>query len=337
MCERPERCFPAPRSPQPVAKAVLDWELSTLGNPLADLAYLCISYHLPDNLEVLPALPQPLPPGVPSEGQLVAWYCDARGVPRPPEAEWRFFLALALFRVAAILAGVHARALQGNASSARALEVAGAPVVRGIAQRALDIALGGRAVGGGTGGRSASSTAAAADADASGPASTSGAFEPPPRVRDLLVLLRRFMREHIGPAETTLLQHGRSEQRWSVHPLVEDLKAKAKQQGLWYVHVRLARALGERLDDPYTVLRNLFLPADTAELLRPLLSAHVAGSELSLLLGPGLTNLEYAHLAEEVGGEVHSRCWLALALTDAPAPGLASAFRTSSRRWDDRW
>jgi aminoglycoside phosphotransferase (APT) family kinase protein len=57
---------------------------------------------------------------VPSEREYLAAYCDARGVPRPPAADWAFFLALSLFRAAAILAGVGARARQGNASSAQA-------------------------------------------------------------------------------------------------------------------------------------------------------------------------------------------------------------------------
>lgn len=43
--------------------AVLDWELSTLGHPLADLAYSAMPYHLPSGTPALPSLPSPLPPG----------------------------------------------------------------------------------------------------------------------------------------------------------------------------------------------------------------------------------------------------------------------------------
>lgn len=46
--------------------AVLDWELSTLGHPFADLAYSAMPYHLPSGIEALPSLPNPLPPGVPA-------------------------------------------------------------------------------------------------------------------------------------------------------------------------------------------------------------------------------------------------------------------------------
>lgn len=61
--------------------------------------------------------------GVPSEQEYVAMYCAAAGVAKPDALTWSFYLALALFRAAAILAGVGARALAGNASSARAAEV----------------------------------------------------------------------------------------------------------------------------------------------------------------------------------------------------------------------
>ncbi len=73
---------------------------------------------------------------MPSEREYLAAYCDARGVPRPPAAEWGFFLALSLFRAAAILAGVGARARQGNASSAQAGAVRGPRPPAAAARRA---------------------------------------------------------------------------------------------------------------------------------------------------------------------------------------------------------
>lgn len=69
------------------------------------------------------ALRQPLPPGIPSEEEFIAAYSAARGIPPPPLPSLAFHLALSMFRIASILAGVGARAAQGNASSAHAAQV----------------------------------------------------------------------------------------------------------------------------------------------------------------------------------------------------------------------
>ncbi len=101
----------------PRVVAVLDWELSTLGHPLSDLAFNCMTYHLPAGDPVaagfvgadIGAL------GIPSEAGYLQAY--ARRTGRDPARNWRFFMAFSLFRTAAIQQGVHARAVQGNASS----------------------------------------------------------------------------------------------------------------------------------------------------------------------------------------------------------------------------
>jgi hypothetical protein len=160
---------------------VVDWELATLGNAWADVAYCCLPYHLPSLSSAVLPLQSPLPAGIPSEQQYLAWYCELRGLEPPSKQvltkgwgegnvwgcvvlgygeqcqrlcncisltsvwqdalkfyclfsivfsascvhgqDWAFYLALALFRVIAILAGVAARARQGNASSANAAQV----------------------------------------------------------------------------------------------------------------------------------------------------------------------------------------------------------------------
>jgi len=107
-----------PREPRILA--ILDWELSTLGHPLADFSYHCISWHIPPGqfrgiagLD-LGAL------GIPGESQYIASYCRRTG--RGEMEHWDFYLAYNLFRIAAILQGVMKRALEGTAASAQALE-----------------------------------------------------------------------------------------------------------------------------------------------------------------------------------------------------------------------
>ena len=103
---------------EPRILAVIDWELATLGNPLADFCYSCIGWHLPERLASrdLGAL------GIPSEAEYVAAYCRRIGV--ESIEDYSFYIAFGMFRLAAILAGIAARARAGNASSPSA-EAAG--------------------------------------------------------------------------------------------------------------------------------------------------------------------------------------------------------------------
>ena len=95
---------------------VLDWELSTLGHPLADLAYNCLSYDRPAGSGPLSGLAgvDLAASGIPSATAYGAAYAELTG--RDRLADWPFFMAFAAFRLAAICQGVYARALQGNAS-----------------------------------------------------------------------------------------------------------------------------------------------------------------------------------------------------------------------------
>jgi aminoglycoside phosphotransferase (APT) family kinase protein len=102
---------------EPHIIAVFDWELSTLGHPLADLAYNCMPYHLPDLGDKRMALSNVNyeEMGIPTEKQYIAAYCHRTG--RNDIPNWEFFIAFSIFRLAAIVQGVYKRGLDGIASS----------------------------------------------------------------------------------------------------------------------------------------------------------------------------------------------------------------------------
>jgi aminoglycoside phosphotransferase (APT) family kinase protein len=104
---------------EPRILAVVDWELSTLGDPLADLSYYCMALRLPRN-PVIPGLGglDRGELGLPDEGDIVERFLVETG--HAPIADWPFYLAFNFFRLAAIAQGVAKRAEQGNAASAQA-------------------------------------------------------------------------------------------------------------------------------------------------------------------------------------------------------------------------
>ena len=122
---------------EPRVIAVVDWELSTLGHPFADLAYQCMQWHLPSSGELLPGLGgiDRAALGIPSDAEYVAAYCDRMGLDEIPH--WAFYLAFSFFRFAAIVQGVGKRALDGNASNPRAVEVG--KLARPLAEMAMAI------------------------------------------------------------------------------------------------------------------------------------------------------------------------------------------------------
>ena len=102
-------------------RALLDWELSTLGHPYADLAYQCMQWRMQPDW-IIPGFGDidRTALGIPTEAEYVEQYCLRRGIDAIPH--WDFYLAFSFFRFAAILQGVHKRALSGNASSKLAFE-----------------------------------------------------------------------------------------------------------------------------------------------------------------------------------------------------------------------
>ena len=108
---------------EPRILAVLDWELSTLGHPLADFSYHCMSWHVPPGAfrgligHDLAAL------GIPSEKEYVARYLERVGRPPIDPRHWDFYIAYNMFRAAGIAQGIMGRVKDGTAASQYALEV----------------------------------------------------------------------------------------------------------------------------------------------------------------------------------------------------------------------
>jgi aminoglycoside phosphotransferase (APT) family kinase protein len=126
---------------QPKVVAVLDWELSTLGHPLADFSYHCMAWHIPPGafrgiggLDFA-AL------GIPHEDEYIRMYCDRTGLAEPQQlkADWNFYMAYNMFRIAAILQGIAKRVEAGTASSAQA--VSSAAGAKPLARMAWSFAL----------------------------------------------------------------------------------------------------------------------------------------------------------------------------------------------------
>jgi aminoglycoside phosphotransferase (APT) family kinase protein len=111
---------------QPKVLAVLDWELSTLGHPLADFSYHCMTWHIPPGaFRGIGGLDHTAL-GIPSEADYIALYCERTGLTTPDRlhADWNFYMAYNMFRIAAILQGIAKRVEAGTASSSQAVSSA---------------------------------------------------------------------------------------------------------------------------------------------------------------------------------------------------------------------
>jgi aminoglycoside phosphotransferase (APT) family kinase protein len=104
---------------------VLDWELSTLGDPLADFSYHCMSWHIPPGkFRGIAGLPlEDL--GIPSEREYADLYFKRTGRKSMAPSVWDYYMAYNLFRIAAILQGIAKRVLEGTAASEHAREAGG--------------------------------------------------------------------------------------------------------------------------------------------------------------------------------------------------------------------
>ncbi|XP_063641038.1 acyl-CoA dehydrogenase family member 10 isoform X9 [Pan troglodytes] len=231
---------------EPEVLAVLDWELSTLGDPLADVAYSCLAHYLPSSFPVLRGINDCdlTQLGIPAAEEYFRMYCLQMGL--PPTENWNFYMAFSFFRVAAILQGVYKRSLTGQASSTYAEQTG--KLTEFVSNLAWDFAVkeGFRVFKEmpftnpltrsyhtwarpqsqwcPTGSRSYSSVPEASPAHTSrgGLVISPESLSPP--VRELYHRLKHFMEQRVYPAEPELQSHQASAARWSPSPLIEDLK-----------------------------------------------------------------------------------------------------------------
>ncbi|KAH9613321.1 hypothetical protein KSS87_015576 [Heliosperma pusillum] len=278
---------------------ILDWELSTLGNQMCDIAYSCLPYVVDAALDKLgqdKGLEEiGIPDGIPSMAEYIAEYCTTAGKPWPVD-HWKFYIAFSLFRAAAIYAGVYNRWTTGNASGRERAMNAGKKGDILVDYAWMYIA----------------KTSVLPDRFPSVPdpiqghgnqhndvdfLKQSGKFVSSGKVMELRNKLIKFMDDHIYPMENEFYNRATSSIRWSVHPEEEKLKELAKSEGLW----------------------NLFIPLDSAKRAENLLyngnSQDMCGNRHGRLLGAGLSNLEYGHLCELMG-----RCVWAPQIFNCGAP-----------------
>jgi aminoglycoside phosphotransferase (APT) family kinase protein len=107
---------------EPRIIAVLDWELSTLGHPLADFSYHCMAWNIPHgSFRGIGGLDHAAM-GIPTEDEYIGRYCERTGLSTPQQlkADWSFYMAYNMFRIAAILQGIAKRVEAGTASSPQA-------------------------------------------------------------------------------------------------------------------------------------------------------------------------------------------------------------------------
>ncbi len=118
---------------------VLDWELSTIGHPYADLAYQCMQWRLPNkgSFRGLAGIDRKAV-GIPTEAEYVASYCKRRNI--KTINNWPFYVAFSFFRLGAILQGVYKRSLDGNASNPEKAKLYGAavPVLSAMAMQMIE-------------------------------------------------------------------------------------------------------------------------------------------------------------------------------------------------------
>ncbi|XP_068565991.1 acyl-CoA dehydrogenase family member 11 [Cebidichthys violaceus] len=209
--------------------AVLDWELSTTGQPLADLAYFLMPHYWPTNINISSTMGSLKGiEGIPTVGDLISIYCRVRGIPSALP-QLNFYLALSVFKMAAISQGIYARHLLGNASAPNAAQFG--QHVEPLAKIALQLS-------------QRSDTCPTGD----------GLFLQTAKGQAVLQQVKDFMRQNVLPAQEEVAEyyskHAQSPQRWHTPQIIQDLKVKAREAGLWNLFLPAVSGLSQ-LDYAY--------------------------------------------------------------------------------------
>ncbi|XP_004381463.1 acyl-CoA dehydrogenase family member 11 isoform X1 [Trichechus manatus latirostris] len=209
--------------------AVLDWELSTIGHPLSDLAYLCVFYFWPRTVPMInhcSYFQENI--GIPSVEELISIYCRHRGI-NSVLPNWNFFLALSYFKMAGIAQGVYSRYLLGNNSSENSFLFAN--LVKPLAETGLQLS-------------KRTFNTALPQTDTAG-----HLFVQTRTGREVLTRVKDFMKQHILPAEKEVIafyvQNGNSVDKWRKPLVIDKLKEMAKAEGLWNLFLPAVSGLSQ--------------------------------------------------------------------------------------------
>ncbi|KAI1720952.1 phosphotransferase enzyme family domain-containing protein [Ditylenchus destructor] len=211
------------------AVAVLDWEMSTLGDPWVDLATCLLPHFLqsqPNLKSLFVGMTHPLPEGIPSVAQFLSNYHSALITKHSQEysadsPEWAFYIAYAAFRYAVIAVGIEQRRHNGQASNP---EVAGTNSMTKVAEQLVEMGL-----------RMANGTQRFGR-------KMQGMFPTVPeamsnRAFQIYSRVKEFLFQEILPIENHLMEFASGPRKWERNPIIDDLKVKARKRGLWNLFI----------------------------------------------------------------------------------------------------
>lgn len=209
--------------------AVLDWELSTIGHPLSDLAHLSLFYFWPRTIPIVNQgsyFQENI--GIPSMEELISIYCGCRGI-NSILPNWNFFLALECFKMAGIAQGIYSRYLLGNSASENSFQFAN--FVQPLAETGLQLSK-----------RTFRTTLSQID-------TTRELFVQTRRGQEILTRVKHFMKQFILPAEKEVIefyvQKENSVDQWKKPLVIDKLKEMAKAEGLWNLFLPAVSGLSQ--------------------------------------------------------------------------------------------